>query len=279
MTALKKESMVNAQLRQLIKIDDLKMAQYHFKAASCSKEFLSALKLVQDVYTKEGYINAEEASCSCRILENHFFEKTTVFVGKKNEKIIFTVSLFPDTPYGLPMDQVYKQELDHLRRQGRKIGEVGCLATHPEFRNGSQNIPMYGNKIMYKYAMENLKIDDLVITVHPKHAVVYKEILMFEELGKSEIKAHPKVNGNPAVALRLNLHEAEKKYRHFYQNNPIESNLHHFFFVKQNNTLQLPENNRVMENNFSSFIRPEHLEWQEKTSLLSNLMTRQASSF
>ena len=129
---------------------------------------------------------------------------------------------------------IYKKELDHLRSQGRMIGEVGCLATHPEFRDGSQNILMHGNKIMLKYAMEYLKLDDLVITVNPKHALVYKEVLLFEEIGEGEIKAHPKVNGNPAVALRLNLHEVEAKCRHFYQNNPLEKNLHHFLLFSKN---------------------------------------------
>ncbi|MEN8211260.1 MAG: hypothetical protein ABFR31_06040, partial [Thermodesulfobacteriota bacterium] len=205
MTGFRKESIKNAQLRQLIKIDDLKMAQYYFKAASCADDYFAALKLVQDVYTAEGYINADEASSSYRILKNHFFEKTKVFIGKKNEKVIFTLSLFPDSSDGLPMDQIYKRELDHLRSRGRTIGEVGCLATHPECRDGSHNLLMYGKKIMLKYAMEYFKLDDLVVTVHPKHAELYKEAMMFDNLGESGIKSYPQVNSNPAVALRLNL--------------------------------------------------------------------------
>jgi hypothetical protein len=35
---------------------------------------------------------------------------------------------------------------------------------------------MQGNKIMFKYAMENFCLDDIVTTVHPKHAVVYKKV-------------------------------------------------------------------------------------------------------
>ena len=258
MTELKKKAIKNTELRQLIRIDDLKMAKYDFKLASCIEDYFAALKLVQDAYIEEGYVNADEESCQYRILENHFFEKTAVFIGKKNENLVFTVSLFPDSPYGLPMDPIYKKELDHLRNQGRRIGEVGCLATHPEFRDGSQNILMHGNKIMLKYAMEYLKLDDLVITVHPKHALMYKEVLMFDEIGEGEIKPHPKVNSNPAIALRLNLHEAEAKCKHFYQNNSLETNLHHFLFVKQSSTLQLPENNNAVCNNFDHFFYPMH---------------------
>jgi hypothetical protein len=256
MTEFEKESIKTAELRQLIKIDDLKMRQFDFKPADRIADYFSALKLVQDVYIEEGYVNADEASCPCRILENHFFEKTAVFIGKQNENLAFTVSLFPDSPSGLPMDSIYKKELDHLRAQGRMIGEVGCLATHPEFRDGSQNILMHGNKIMLKYAMEHLHLDDLVITVNPKHVLVYKEVLLFDEIGEEKIKAYPKVNGNPAVALRLNLHEVEEKCRHFYQNNSLNTNLHHFLFVEHSSILQLPENNEVMCNNFARFFTP-----------------------
>lgn len=259
MAGLKKESMTPADLRQLIKIDPLKMNPYYFKPARSAEDYFTALKLVQDVYIEEGYISADEASCPCRILEHHFFEKTMVFIGRKSDQLIFTVSLFPDSPKGLPMDQIYKKELDHLRNQGRVIGEVGCLATHPEFRDGSQNILMHGNKIMLKYAMEHLHLDDLVITVNPKHALVYKEVLLFDELGEGQVRPYPKVNSNPAIALRLNLHEVEEKCKHFYQNNPLETNLHHFLFVKQNSTLQLPENDEAVYNNFPRFFNlPNH---------------------
>lgn len=248
MTEFEKERIKQMGLQQLIKIDELKMAQYQFKLATSAKDYFAALKLVQDVYRKEGYVNANESSCPCRILENHFFEKTAIFIGKKEEKLVFTVSLFPDSPKGLPMDSIYKNDLDSLRDQGRRIGEVGCLATHPEYRDRSQNIPMHGNKIMLNYAMEYLKLDDLVITVHPKHALVYKDVLMFEEIGKGTIKAHPKVNSNPAVALRLNLNEAEAKYRHFYQYNSLDTNIHHFFFVKQSRILHFPDKDQVVCN-------------------------------
>lgn len=248
--------MNRAELRQLIKIDELKMKSYHFKPAGCVEDYFTALKLVQDVYIQEGYVNPAESACRYRILQNHFLEETAVFIGKKNKEIVFTVSLFPDSTHGLPMDRIYKKDLEHLRAQGRRIGEVGCLATHPEFRDGSQNILMHGNKIMLKYAMEYLHLDDLVITVHPKHALIYKEVLMFEEIGQGEIKAYPKVNNNPAIALRLNLHDVEEKCRHFYQGNSPETNLYHFLFVKQNANLQLPENTKTMCNHFYNFFTP-----------------------
>ncbi len=227
------------QLRQIIRIDDLAMQHYAFGMATQASDVFTALKLVQDVYIQEGYMRKEQCSGPCRILKQHYHEKTAVFVGKKQEDIAFTVSLFPDSELGLPMDSIYRQELDHLRSLGRKIGEVGCLATHPDHRNGSQNILMHGNKIMLKYAMEHLELDDLVIVVHPKHERVYKEVLMFEDIHSGTVKPYPEVNNNPAVALRLNLDEIEEILRHVYQNQAPETNLHHFLFVKDSTNIEM----------------------------------------
>ncbi len=231
-----------AHLREMIRINDLETREYNFGLVTRENDFLTALKLVQDVYIEEGYVNRETDIGPYRILKNHHHEETAVFVGKKQTQVAFTVSLFPDSAWGLPMDAIYKEELDYLRSQGRKLGEVGCLATHPEHRNGSQNILMHGNKIMFKYAMDTLELDDLVIAVHPKHALVYKEVLMFEEIDPGTVKTYPKVNNNPAIALRLDLHEAEDKFRHFYQNNSLETNLHHFIFVKNSTNIEITEN-------------------------------------
>lgn len=240
-------------LRNLIRIDEQKMEKYDFKVASNIDEIYEALKLVQDVYCQEGYTNAEENSCECRILKHHFLKDTVIFIGKKNQKLVFTVSLFPDSSDGLPMDDIYEEELNRLRLQGRRIGEVGCLATHPDSRDGSQNIPMHGNKIMLRYAMDFLKLDDLVITVHPKHALVYKKSLMFDDITPGKVKAYPKVNNNPAVALRLNLQKAEEKFHYFYKDNLPETNLHDFFFVKNSNILHFPKNHSAIQKGLEKF--------------------------
>lgn len=246
----------NKTLRQSVTIDEKRMSQYNFKPADCIQDYYTALKLVQDVYIEEGYVNAQEISCPCRILKNHLFDKTAVFIGKKNKKLIYTASLFPDSPDRLPMDTIFGKELDLLRAQGRKIGEVGCLATHPDVRDGSQNTLMHGNKILFKYAMDHLQLDDLVITVNPKHAPIYKQLLLFDDLGNGKVKAYPKVNKNPAVALRINLRQVKEVFRQCYGNNTPETNLHHFLFVKKSPLLQLPANNTLVANPFVRFFVP-----------------------
>ncbi len=228
-----------SELRDMIRIDEREAREYMFHRAKNSQDMHDALKLVQDIYIQEGYVDKRTVTGPCRVLKNHLYEDTAVFVGKKNGDIIFTVSLFPDSPWGLPMDAIYEKELGRLRSRGRQIGEVGCLATHPDHRTGTQIIPMYCNKIILNYAMEQIKLDDLVIAVHPKHAPVYKELLLFDDLNPGTVRAYPSVNNNPAVALRLNLRETREKYRQCYQHKPLEANLHHFVFVKNCSNIDL----------------------------------------
>lgn len=227
--------------RQMICMDDQEAEGYEFGIAEKGKDYFHALKLVQDIYKEEGYVNPENDTGPCRLLKNHYYDKTAVFVGKKGDEIAFTVSLFPDSPWGLPMDDIYKKELDQLRSKGRKIGEVGCLATHPDHRNGSQNILMHGNKLILKYALEEFDLDDLVITIHPKHAEVYKQTLMFEDLNPGTVKTYPTVNHNPAVALRLNLDGIQEKVRQFYGHHVSAANLYHFLFEKESNNIEAIE--------------------------------------
>lgn len=228
-------------LNDMIRIDDLETRDYQFERVNNAHDFFTALKLVQDVYVQQGYVDRKTDPRPCRILKQHHHKDSVVFIGKKFNQITYTVSLFPDSKWDLPMDLIYKKEMDKLRAQGRKIGEVGCLATHPNHRTGSQNILMHGNKIMVRYAMETLELDDLVIVVHPKHALVYTEVLLFEEISSGTVKNYSKVNNNPAVALRLNLQEIEEKFWHYYHKNPIETNLHHFLFVKNSSNMDIPK--------------------------------------
>lgn len=226
------ESIEALELRDMIRINESDACEYEFYKITDPHDLFYSLKLVQDVYIQEGYLDPQKVSGPCRILKHHHFEDTAVFAGKKDDEIVFTVSLFPDSHRDLPMDTIYNDELEQLRDSGRSIGEVGCLATHPAHRTGTQIIPMYCNKIILNYAMEQLELDDLVITVHPRHAQVYKEILLFEELTPGTVKPYPNVNNNPAVALRLDLRDIKNKYRQCYCNKPLEADLHHFVFVR-----------------------------------------------
>ncbi len=230
-----------------------------FRCAESLDDYIKAFRLVHDVYVQAGYIDPTPSAL--RITPYHSNPNSRVFLGMyqggQQETIIYTISMFPDSAEhaGLPMDMAFKRELDVLRDQGRSLVEIGALASAPTFRKKDMNIPMLGNQIIQKYAFEYLHSDDIVITVHPKHRWVYRDLLLFEELGC--VDEYGYVRDNPAVAMRLNLRTAEEKYRNVYGAMPREKNLHRFFFGEESPSVCMPKssniNNKIMVNSIFQY--------------------------
>lgn len=232
------EKSSKSALRRRIKIDETKISDLSlsFKIAETKSELEQAFRLVHDAYAKEGYISPHPSKM--RVSINNATPTATTVIGLYGDRVIMTISLFPDSKLGLPMDSIYAEELATLRTQKRRIGEVGALASDPDFRQWDFNLLFHMHKTMILYGKNYLGLDDFVITVNPKHRSFYTSVLLFEPMG--ELKFYQSVNQNPAVLLKLDLIEMEANYRQIYQSSPLDSNLHHFFFVKRSKCIHLP---------------------------------------
>jgi len=202
-----------------------------FREASSIEDYMSCFRLLHNVYVEAGFI--QPATPPLRIIPHHSDLETIVLMGCRTDNqaektLIYTASLFPDNEQGLPMDTGFKRQVDVLRNQGRRLVEVGCLASHPLYRKGDKHIPMLGNRVIWSHAINTLHADDLLITVHPKYLRIYEDILLFEKIG--QISSYSYVNNNPAVALRQNLNTFSQRLKKNYAKKPIEKNLYHFFF-------------------------------------------------
>ncbi|NDY72380.1 N-acyl-L-homoserine lactone synthetase [Desulfobacter hydrogenophilus] len=202
-----------------------------FCEASSVEDYMSCFKLLHDVYVDAGFI--QPSSIPLRIIPHHSDPESRVFMAcltdnQAENTPIYTASIFPDNEQGLPMDTGFKQQVDVLRNQDRRLVEVGCLASDPLYRKGNKNIPMLGNRMLVSYAINTIRADDLLITTHPKYLKIYEDILLFEKIG--QIPSFSYVNNNPAVALRLNLKTARRRFKKVYAKKPKEKNLYHFFF-------------------------------------------------
>jgi hypothetical protein len=226
-----------------------------FRPAISIDDHIKCFRLLHDVYVQAGY--TEPSETALRIIPQHSNSVSKVFLGchtnGDSQRIpVYTISLFPDSDDGVPMDAGFKSQLDDLRNQGRSIAEVGCLTSNPSFRRSDMNIPMLGNRIIHQYATRYLDLDDLVITVHPKYLWVYEDILLFERIGF--IKEYAYVKNNPAVALRLDLRHMEKNYKKAYAAAPLEKDLHHFFFSAQSDSIDLSSEEGSNTNNIMEAI-------------------------
>ena len=212
-----------------------------FRAAVTPEDYFSAFHLVYNTFVKSGFI--KPSASPFRLAPQHSNKDSRVFIGfhrkGRTEKSIYSISIFPDSDMGLPMDTVFKKELDYLRSQGRFVAEAGHLAADPLYKMNTMNIPMLGNKILHQYASQHLNADDIVIAIHPKYRWIYEDLLLFEKIG--EIKEYAYANNNPALAMRLDLRTAQKKYQQAYKHMSKKNNLYHFFFTRQSSSIVLPD--------------------------------------
>jgi GNAT superfamily N-acetyltransferase len=160
-----------------------------------------AFRLVHDQYVARGYM----APCPSgwRLSLHNALPSTKVFVARSGGRVVGTVTLIPDSPLGLPMSEIYSDELQALRERGRRLGEVSALVVDPEFKRIGMAILMRLIRMMVVYAAQTARLEDLCIAINPHHAALYRKAFDFETIGA--IKHYGKVNGAPAIALRLDL--------------------------------------------------------------------------
>jgi hypothetical protein len=195
------------------------------KIAETRDELEQAFSLVYNEYLSEGYIKDPDRS-GLHFSIYHILPETVVFVFKSYLKVISTLTLiFDSETFGLPMDVLYRKELDALRRhRKRRLVELSSLATAKDAR--WHNLFMYLNRALVWYAMYR-NATDLCIMVNPKHVDFYKLILLFKDLGP--LQYYSKVSA-PAVALRLDLDDVHDKFRETYSALDFDCDLHSFFF-------------------------------------------------
>ena len=207
----------------LLRADICQNGKFEIKFADNYLEWENSFRLLYEEYLEAGYI-ANPTSSHSFLGAHHFLPKTVLFIAKYAGFLVSSLTQFFDNHLlGLPADQIYKKELDKLRAEGRVISEIGGLVTQKEFR--WQNLFLSLCQIMYWYSHFR-KIDDLCITVNPKHVRFYETVFLFETIGP--IKYYPKVNA-PAVLMRLNVNKHEEKLMSAYDHMEPECNLYDYF--------------------------------------------------
>jgi len=184
-----------------------------YRVARSRQELEKAFHLVYQEYLKQGYV--DEDPSQMRFLLHNALPETTTFVALIDGVVTATATVIADSPLGLPMDELYHQELEELRRGGKHLCEVSMLANSSELF--SEQVPMMLNakkmflifflfKHIFDYVRLQVSCDYICVMVNPKHANAY-DSLMFQDIGG--MKRYDKVNGAPAVAKYLRVHDVD----------------------------------------------------------------------
>lgn len=157
--------------------------------------------LISKMYSWRGY----ESSGS---MTNHPHRVT--LVASSNDATLATITIGFDSSIGLLADDLYKSEIDVLRRQGKRLCEFIKLAVDEGVRSKYVLASIF--HLSYIYARKVQEHTDLFIEVNPRHVKFYQKMLGFETLG--EEKTNQRVNA-PAVLLGLGWEYAHRKIQEF----------------------------------------------------------------
>ncbi len=163
-----------------------------------------AFRLVYEAYLRSDL--ATPNRFKLRVTPHHLLETTEVLIARQGRDLVCTASLVRDGRLGLPMQIMYEMEVHARRAQGIHLAEVSCLADR--HRESGHSFEVLSRLMSYIAQLaKNRGVDELLITVHPRHARFYERFLAFETIGG--IRECPIVRGNPAVALALDLNNLQ----------------------------------------------------------------------
>lgn len=183
----------DVQVRKEIELtgvdSDIEEQGFKLRLARTENCIGSASMLVQKMYATRGYpANPIKGG-----------PMNFTLMASQGDRVVGTVTLALDSGQGLAADQLYKDNVDKLRAEGRQVGELTKLAI--DRHAGSKYI--FGGllHIAYIYARRIYKYTDVVLEVVPRHMNYYVSMLGCEVYG--EEKLNTRVNF-PVTLLRLN---------------------------------------------------------------------------
>ena len=163
---------------------------FHIRLANSAGRREEASLLIRKMYGWRGY--AFEPSAL------HDPNKITLY-AETGGTLVGTMSLCMDCDFGLPADDNFRDKLDELRKQGRRLCEPSRLAID---KGVSKRVFASLIHISYLYSHKLLGATDYVIEVNPRHVMFYKRMLGFVDSGGERDCSRV---GAPAVLLRLPL--------------------------------------------------------------------------
>jgi len=179
----------------------------NIKIARTDSEWRQAFALLKIRFEENDLIPKSDKQYYFRSWDS--LPNTTLFIAREQDQVIATTTLVWDQPYlGLPVDSVYKKEVDYFRTKNLRVAEGGMIATvnglgYKQALQATVGIVKLG--IAYFFDQQG---DILISSAHPKHNKFYQKKFGFELLGTE--KDYPDRNNKPVQAYYLNQYVMSK---------------------------------------------------------------------
>lgn len=198
---------------------EIDLQRFHIRMADSRGRREAAGLLIRKMYGWRGY--AVEPGIQ------HAMNKITLFAETAGTTVGTMTLCLDNDETGLPADENFRDRLDVLRAEGRRLCEPSRLAID---KGVSKRVFAALIHISYIYAHNIHGYTDYVIEVNPRHVVFYKRMLGFRDFGGERQCTRV---GAPAVLLRLDLaHMGEQicRYGGLMEQHGGERSFYPYFF-------------------------------------------------
>ena len=176
---------------------------YRIGIAHTQAQLNEAHSLVHRMYSWRGYMTSAEE-------EKWAMAERITLKASHGERVIGTLSVVLDSGDGLAADELYRDEIDVVRKPGKRLCEFTRLAVDIEPRFNSKDFLARLIHVAFVYAHPIQHATDMLIEVNPRHAAFYRRSLGFTQIGPERICS--RVNA-PAVLMHIDLHHMATQIR------------------------------------------------------------------
>ena len=181
-----------------------------FFCAENKHDFETAFNLVYRSYLRIGLCEFSELKMRYTLF--NFLKTTISCLSIHKQKLEHTLSIFQESEFGLPCESVFSKEVNHLKRKFSQLTEVGMLASEKNDFKSILDFMCY----TIRMCKEKLNSEALLITVHPRHALMYENVFRFKSF--PNIVNYASVNNHPAQLLYLELDKLETHFKEEFGN-------------------------------------------------------------
>ena len=166
------------------------------RVASTLKGIIESWRLVYHQYVAASLIEVNPFAIFT--YPQYLQRNAAVILGKEkaSDETICSISAVLDNHLGLPLDAYFKSELDVLRKEKRKLIEIGLLACTRETTS-----PFYTIELLSSIAKFGVYSNhhDYVVGVHPRRIKFFNKLFGFEQI--SNVKIYHKLKQAEVVLL------------------------------------------------------------------------------
>ncbi len=175
---------------------------FKIRAADSYGHRSSASILLNRMYAKRGYLSTG--------LPTQPTPERVTLTACEDDDTIGTITIGFDSPSGLNVDDLFREEVDALRERGRRVCEFTKLAMDSVVKSKRVLASLFHTAYIYAHRLNGFQ--NLLIEVNPRHVRYYERMLGF--VVKSSERLNTRVNA-PAVLLSLDFAHAHEQIARF----------------------------------------------------------------